>query len=290
MALIIDVHAHPVLFGEISRDAEQVAFRKQNFGLYKSSPVAMEQVMAVMDHAGLDKAVILAEDYSKEMGRPIVSNEEIRAIMDAVPGRFIGFASVDPREDGADDRLAHAFDELGLMGLKLNLSHLKMYPDDRRLDKLFAMCQARNLPVMLHSGFSWEPDAPSKYGRPILYEDVAIEYPDLRFCLAHLGWPWVDEAMMLLLKYPNVYTDTSTVFMDSPTNYYEQIFMKNMAPGWLQNNLMDKVMYGSNLPRFRQVRVKAGLEHLDIRRDVLDKILGGNAKVFLGMEVREYDY
>ena len=288
--MIIDVHVHPVLFGEICGDGDRVNFRKKNFGLYKSSPVPMEQVMRVMDHARVDKAVILAEDYSAELGSPIVSNEEIRAIMDARPGRFIGFASVDPRCPDAEEKLGHAFDALGLQGLKLNLSHLHMYPDDKRLQPLLAMCQAKNLPVMFHSGFSWEENSPSKYGRPILYEDVAIEYPDLRFCLAHLGWPWVDETCMLLLKYRNVYTDTSTVFMDSPANYYEQIFMKNMAPGWLQNNLMDKVMYGSNLPRFRQVRVKDGLEQLDIRPDVLEKILGGNAAVYLGMEVRDYDY
>ena len=49
-------------------------------------------------------------------------------------------------------------------------------------------------------------------------------------------------------------------------------------------------MYGSNLPRFRQVRVKDGLEKLDIRPDVLEKILGGNAAVYLGMEARDYDY
>lgn len=288
--MIIDIHVHPVLFGEICGDGDRVNFRKKNFGLYKSSPVPMEQVMRVMDHARVDKAVILAEDYSAELGSPIVSNEEIRAIMDARPGRFIGFASVDPRCPDAEEKLGHAFDALGLQGLKLNLSHLHMYPDDKRLQPLLAMCQAKNLPVMFHSGFSWEENSPSKYGRPILYEDVAIEYPDLRFCLAHLGWPWVDETCMLLLKYRNVYTDTSTVFMDSPANYYEQIFMKNMAPGWLQNNLMDKVMYGSNLPRFRQVRVKDGLEKLDIRPDVLEKILGGNAAVYLGMEVRDYDY
>ena len=229
--MIIDVHVHPVLFGEICGDGDRVNFRKKNFGLYKSSPVPMEQVMRVMDHARVDKAVILAEDYSAELGSPIVSNEEIRAIMDARPGRFIGFASVDPRCPDAEEKLGHAFDALGLQGLKLNLSHLHMYPDDKRLQPLLAMCQAKNLPVMFHSGFSWEENSPSKYGRPILYEDVAIEYPDLRFCLAHLGWPWVDETCMLLLKYRNVYTDTSTVFMDSPANYYEQIFMKNMAPG-----------------------------------------------------------
>lgn len=288
--MVIDVHAHPVLFGLVCKDLERVNFRKQAFGLYKSSPVSMNQAVAVMDHAGVDQAVILAEDYSAKMGQPIVSNEEIRQIMDAVPGRFIGFASVDPRQEEAAARLRGAFETLGLMGLKLNLSHLNMYPDDQRLTPIYELCQEMDKPVMFHSGFSWEPDSPSKYGRPILYEDVAVACPKLRFCLAHLGWPWVEELTMLLLKYPNVYTDTATVFMDSPANYYEQIFMKNMAPGWLQNNLMDKVMFGSNLPRFRQARAKEGLEKLDIRPDVLEKILGGNAKVFLGMEVRDDVY
>ena len=92
--MVIDVHVHPVMFGEICKDPERVRFRKQNFGLYKSSPVPMEQVMTIMDHAGVDLAVLLAEDYSAQMGEPIVSNEEIRAIMDAQPGRFVGFASV----------------------------------------------------------------------------------------------------------------------------------------------------------------------------------------------------
>lgn len=288
--MVIDVHVHPVMFGEICRDPERVRFRKQNFGLYKSSPVPMEQVMAVMDHAGVDKAVLLAEDYSATMGQPIVSNEEIRAIMDAQPDRFVGFASVDPRCADAKDKLEYAFNVLGLQGLKLNLSHLNLYPDDSRLVPLMEVCQEKNRPVMFHCGFSWEPDSPSKFARPILYEDIAAAYPEVRICLSHLGWPWVDELCMLLLKHKNVYTDTATVYMDSPANYYEQIFMKNMAPGWLQNNLMDKVMFGSNLPRFRQVRSKYGLEKLDIRPDVLEKILGGNARVYLGMEVRDYDY
>ncbi len=288
--MIIDAHVHPVLFGEICKDPQRVNFRKQNFGLYKSSPVPMEQVMTVMNHAGVDAAILLAEDYSHEMGQPIVSNEELRIIKDYAPGRFFGFASVDPRCEDAAEKLSYAYETLGLDGLKLNLAHLQMYPDDKRLEPLLEISIRNNKPVTFHTGFSWEPDSPSKFGRPILYEDIAIAYPELRICLSHLAWPWVDELCMLLIKYKNVYTDTATVFMDSPKNWFEQIFMKNMAPGWLQNNLNDKIMFGSNLPRFRQVRTKAGIEALDIRKDVLDKLLGGNAKVFLGLEVREYDY
>ena len=66
--MVIDMHVHPVLFGPICTDSKRLEFRKQAFGLYKSSPIPMEQVIAVMDHAGVDKAVILAEDYSAVMG------------------------------------------------------------------------------------------------------------------------------------------------------------------------------------------------------------------------------
>lgn len=282
--MIIDVHLHPILYGAINEDAKRLAFRKQNFGLYKSAVAPMEHALCVMAHAGVDKSVLLPEDYSYTMGQPIISNEEIKTLIDYAPEKFIGFASVDPREEGAAQKLSYAFDVLGLKGLKLNLSHLKMYPDDQRLIPLYALCDKQQKPILFHAGYSWEPDSPAKYARPILYEDVAVEYPHLRFALAHLGWPWVDETVMMILKYENVYTDTATVFMDSPANYYEQIFLKNMGPNFLSNNFADKVMFGSNHPRFRQARVREGLEKLRLRKDVFDRLMGGNALRFLGME------
>jgi len=287
--MVIDIHAHPVIYGAICQAKERVAFRKQNFGLYKSNPTPMEHIFRVLDHAGVDKTVLLAEDYSSEMGQPIVTNQEVKQLVDLAPERFIGFASVDPRNQEAADQLRQAFEELGLSGLKLNLSHLRMKPDDERLKPLYALCQSVGKPVMFHAGMSWEPDSPAKYSRPILFEDVAVEYPKLRFCLAHLGWPWVEETAMMALKYRYVYTDTATVFMGSPKDYYRQIFLDNMDPGWLQNSLVRKVMYGSNYPRFRQERVKAGLEALPIRDDVKRAVLGENAQIFLGWKEDRYD-
>ncbi len=287
--MVIDIHAHPVIYGAICQDKETVAFRKQNFGLYKSSPTPMEQIFRVLDHAGVDKTVLLAEDYSSTMGNPIVSNQEVRSLVDLAPERFIGFASVDPRNQSAADQLQYAFQELGLSGLKLNLSHLQLRPDDERLKPLYQLCQEQGKPILFHAGMSWEPDSPSKYSRPIFFEDVAVDYPDLRFCLAHLGWPWIDETVMLMLKYRHVYTDTATVYMGSPKEYYRQVFLENMDPGWLQNSLFQKVIYGSNYPRFRQERVKAGLEALPIRSDVKRAVLGENAQIFLGWREDRYD-
>ena len=287
--MVIDIHAHPVLYEAIADDPERTAFRKENFGLYKSSVTPMEHIFRVIDHAGIDRTVLLGEDFSCSQKAPLVSNEEIRRLVDLAPDRFIGFAGIDPRREDAAEKLFYAFDTLGLSGLKLNLSVLHMMPDDERLRPVLSLCETMGKPVLFHAGMSWEPDAPSYYSRPVLFEKVAVEYPELRFCLAHLGWPWVEETVMLVLKYRNVFTDTATVFMGSPGDYYRQIFMDNMDPGWLQNNLFNKILFGSNYPRFRQERVRKGLEALPIRPDVLKKILGENAEAFLGWKEIRYD-
>ena len=282
--MIIDVHAHPVLYDAINSNQEELEFRRSQFGVFKSKINPIDFELILLDDAGIDKVVLLPEDYSTEFGRPMVSNDEMVSIVQKSPSRFIGFASVDPRDPGAEKELVRAFDSLGLMGLKLNLPRLHMYPDDARLTPIYKVCEDRNKPIMFHAGYSWEPSTPAKYSEPIRFEDVADCFPNLRFCLAHMGWPWWEETIMMLMKYPNVYADTSTVYMDSPRNYYSHLFTVNMNLNWLQNCFADKVMFGSNNPRFRHVRSLDGIKNLPLRDDVMEAVLGGNALRFLGLE------
>ena len=266
--MIIDIHAHPVLLDVINEDPEDLSFRKQQFGVFKSGRNPIEFEKLLIDDARIDKVVWLPEDYSTQMGRPIVSNEEMEKIVASCPERFIGFASIDPRDPKAKEKLVYAFETQKLSGLKLNLSRLHMYADDPLLAPLYEVCEEHNKPIMFHAGYSWEPDTPSKYSEPIRFEDVAVNYPNLRFCLAHMGWPWWEETIMMLMKYPNVYADTSMVYMDSPRNYYSHLFSVNMNLNWLQNCFQDKVMFGSNNPRFRHVRSLDGILNLPLREDV----------------------
>ncbi len=282
--MVIDIHAHPVLLDVINEDQERFLERRKDFGVFKSGITPIDWQLTLMADAGIDKTVFLPEDYTSEEELPIVSNDEMAKIVAYAPDKFIGFASVDPRKEDAVEELTRAFDELKLSGLKLNLSRLHMYPNDERLAPIYELCQAKSKPIMFHAGYSWEPNTPSKYSEPINFEDVACDYPDLRFCLAHMGWPWWEETIMMLMKYPNVYADTSMVYMDSPKGYYSHLFSVNMDINWLQNNFQDKVMYGSNNPRFRQIRSLAGIKNLPIRKDAMDMILGENALRFLGME------
>ena len=214
----------------------------------------------------------------------MVSNDEVQKIIGVQPDRFYGFASVDPRRDDALEVLEYAFKNQGLIGLKLHPSRQRFYPAEDWIRPIYEKCIQYNKPILFHSGMSWEPSAPACYSQPLNFEEVAIAYPELRICLAHFGWPWIDETVMLMIKYPNVYTDTSMLYLDSPKDFYEQIFQRNMGPLWMERNFQNQVLFGSNGPRFRAFKLKDGLEQLDLREFTKQKLFGENALKFLGLE------
>lgn len=280
--MIIDVHTHPIFYKAISEDKDTLDYRKRQFGVFKQSPSPIESTLQEMDYNGVTRSILLPIDLTTQSGGWIVSNDDVKTIVDLAPDRFIGFASVDPYREDALEELDRAFGELGLKGLKLHPSKQKFYPNDERLKPIYEKCLAYDKPIMFHAGMSWEPDAPSKYSHPLHFEDVAVAYPELRMCLAHFGWPWIKETVMLLLKYPNVFTDTSILHMDNALDFYKQVFKTDMGPLWIERNLNDKVMFGTNGPRFKAKRLLPALKAMDFRPKTLQKILGGNAEVFLG--------
>ena len=282
--MVIDVHVHPAFYDPICEDPQRVDTRKKVMGYDLMSPFPLELVEKQMAFAGVDKLVLLGEDCAAEDGA-VLSNEEISRIVSLDPNRFIGFATVDPNRPDALNRLRHAFETLKLRGLKLHPSKQQFYPNDPKLFPIYELCLSYNVPITFHCGMSWQPNTYLKYAHPYLFEDIAVRYPELRINLAHFGFPWVLETAALILKYPNVYADTSCCYMDCPEQFFEQLFFKLMGPLWVEHNLADKILFGSNNPRFRPARIKRGLEAQPFSPETMDKSLGGNAVKFLGLEV-----
>lgn len=212
---VIDIHTHPAFFEPVCGSEEKADFRRKALGLYKNGKAPLQHIYNQMDYAGIDRLVLLPEDLTTVCGDTVVSNEEIKSLVDISPDRFIGFASIDPKRSDALEVLEYAFRELKLSGLKLNPSKQCFYPGDKLLEPIYKLCIRYNKPVMFHSGMSWEPDALSKYSRPSNFEEVAYNYPELRLCLAHFGWPWVTETAAIMLKYTNVYADTGLLYFDN---------------------------------------------------------------------------
>lgn len=171
------------------------------------SEVSPELSLAAMDQARVRVGLLTA--WWTPDG-PLISNDEVAAIVQRWPDRFRGVASVDlahPMQ--AVRELRRCVQEFGFVALRMLPWLWGLPPDDRRYYPLYAECIEMNIPFCLQVGHAG-PLAPSEPGRPIPYLDhVALEFPELKIVGGHIGYPWTTEMISLATKYPNVYIDTS---------------------------------------------------------------------------------
>lgn len=282
--MVIDTHVRPALFAPVCEDKERFARRCDRMNYHLMSPSEIPLLKKQYALADIEKVFLLPSDCSYEEDEADISNDEIALLVQRDPDFFIGFASVDPRKEGAREELRRAFRVLGLKGLYVNTARLHMYPYDRRLTPLYEMCRELEKPVIFHAGLSLERSALSRYSRPADFEEVIAGYPEVRFCLAHMGWPWVQETAALLLKYENCYADTALMNFDGPFQIFRKVFLEDMGKLWVEHNIADKIMFGSDSPRIRPVRSKRGFDSLGFTAETQEKICYKNALRFLGME------
>lgn len=279
--MFIDIHVHPAFFEPINTDPVKEEMRHNVLNIHKNGTAPLEHIFNQMHCAGLDRLTLLPQDYTSTVGC-VVSNEEIRQLVDAAPDKFIGFAGVDPLDPEAPDKLQDAFTRLNLKGLNLHTGRHHLLPSDPRMEPIYEICERYHKPIMFHAGLSWEPDTQTSYCTPLAFEIVAEKHPKLKICMGHFGWPWVRETAMLMLKYPNVYADTGALYFDNAREFYTQTFTRDIPITWIDRSLRHQVMFGSNNPRFEQIRMAQAIGELGFRDSTLELIRGGNALEFIG--------
>ena len=278
----IDFHTHPILMKEYVEQDEDLLRACRDVYNIQNNLQPMETFHLQMDAAGIDKAVLLPIDCKRTQGVSIFSNEQIAEICSR-SDRFIGFASVDPLDPQAPDRLEAAVTTLDLRGLKLAPEIQYFYPNDEsHAFPVYERAQALQIPVLIHAGLSWEPEARIKYSRPEPIEDIAFKFPELKIVIAHMGWPWVREAAILATKHRNVYLDTSCLCFDNPTAFFDHLFSTQLPKIVLENDLRDKIVFGSNYPRIEIHKMVEAFEQFALTERCLQKILGENARTLLG--------
>ena len=285
--MVIDIHTFPGFFEEICQDPKKIEFRREQFFLYQQHVWPLSLFITQLNAAGIDKAVISAEDVTTRAGAEIVSNEEVKSLVDLYPDRLIGFASVDPKREDAVKVLEKAFTELGLAGLKLSPAMQYFMPNDSCMKPVYETCLKYNKPILFEAGMTWVKNSPSKYSNPLNFEEVAIAYPELRMCLGHFGWPWTRETAMLILKYPNLYADTALLYFDSPKQFFQTTFNDQLGEYWIDRMLYDKVMFGSTYPRIEQKRMVKAVDALTLRPRQRAMVMGENALRFINGEEQE---
>jgi predicted TIM-barrel fold metal-dependent hydrolase len=245
-------------------------------------------IVRKMQEAGVTKACLLA--LKAPAWRTVIPNEYVAGIVAEHPDLFIGFASVDPNMGlEAADELERAYEDLGMRGVKLAPCYQMYHPLDPVAFPVYDRAQELGMPILFHQAWTRIREAPMKWAHPMLLDDLALAFPELRIILAHVGLPWQVDALHLAAKHPNVYVDISARDAPSYGGGYSALAEELLLARTLM--ILDKVLYGSDCPwtdpatyveQIQSINKYAGQLGEPLSSDEVEMILGGNAERMLG--------
>ncbi len=266
--MIIDFHVHTAYYR--SRTPDYMRLLQQGWGerldWMLQTYASPEAFVGLMDEAGIDYAVILAELAPITSG--IAANEDVVQFCKHSP-RLLPFASIDPNpSERPADELEDWVRHQGFKGLKLYPTYQHFYPNDNKIYPLYAKAQELDIPVLLHIGSSIFSGSRMKYGDPIYIDDVAVDFPQLKVLQAHSGRPfWYDKALALARIHENVYLEVSGLPPQNLLSYFPEL-----------ERIAHKVIYGSDWPAVPTIKENIiALQGLKINAEAKRMILGENA-------------
>jgi uncharacterized protein len=172
------------------------------------------------------------------------------------PQKLVGFASCDPTQPGHFEELTYAIERLGLRGVKLGPIYAGFDPRDECCAPVYAYCQEHGLPIVFHSGTTYNRNAPLEYSRPWLFDQVAMRYPGLRMVLAHVGHPFSEECLVVIRKHPHVYADVSALYY-RPWQFY------NILIAAQEYRVTHKLLFGTDYPFAKAQESIQGLQEIN---------------------------
>ena len=213
---IVNSHVHMVeLTEDLKHNGPSIP---EGISVYKNirqsiDLLSVETLLSQMDEAGIEKSVLFAVDA------PILysSNDYVSTLCRQHPYRFLGFASLNPKDTNAAATLEHAINDLGLKGLKFHPPLQDFYPNDETVYPIYEKATQLDIPVVFHVGTTpFGNRCKLSQANPLLIDDVANNFPDLRIMLTHLGTLWHNESFMVVEKHPNVFIDTAAYLYEIP--------------------------------------------------------------------------
>ncbi len=171
-----------------------------------------------------------------------ISNDEVAAYVRAHPDKLIGFAGIDPANPKeAIAELKRAKADLGMRGVAVAPAAQDFHPTNSQAMVVYGEIAEAGLPVLFHTGVQITSSTKLEYAKPVLLDEVARELPQLRIVIAHMGYPWAAETIVMLAKHANVFAEISWL-LHQPWQAYQTLLSAH------QYGVTHKLLFGSGFP------------------------------------------
>ncbi len=265
--MIIDCHTHVNLYEDESAAA---------------LPVCVERLQTAMRRNRVQQAIILTS-YKVSPGRP-----SARAVVEAtrhLPNLHVVAGLSWTTFSQADvDELRDLLAAGAIKGLKLYPGYEPFYPADPKLAPAYRLAEEFDVPVMIHTGDTYAPGGKVKYSHPLHVDEVAVDFPKVRFLICHLGNPWFRDCMEVVYKNENVYTDISGLTLGDFTDRFEEYMRQQLKEMILWGVNPNKVLYGTDWPLATMESYLQFMDELSLPARDKALMLYGNAMALFKIE------
>ena len=232
--------------------------------------VTVDDYLRRMDRAGIEHSLLIAVRAGdlRMQGSFEIPYAEIARWCDAYPDRFSGLAGVDPyRGVQGLKELDHAVKNLGFVGAHLYPHWFRLAPDQALYYPYYARCCELEIPIMMQVGqnliYQKEVRLPS-VARPILLDQIAIDFPDLDLIGIHIGTPWAEEMIAMAWKHERVY-----IGIDA----YAPKHLSAALINYMNTYGQEKVLFGTDWPVIDPERAVDETEAHDFRPAAYAKVM-----------------
>jgi len=252
--------------------------------VHSSGKESAAEILKAMDEAGMERIFLMGPYPGLNADKQREADEFVAKIASEAKDRIIPFAFIEPRLESAPQEVERAVTDLGIKAVKM--IPMKWYPGGPEARAVYEKVQEMGVPMLFHSGILWDREDNSQYCRPVYYEAL-LDYPRIRFALAHIGWPWCDELLAVCGKFGNVrqgqiYVDITT---GAPRLWKVDALRKALV--YLGDDIM---MFGSDAGAIDGGRMRAVMEadlsmlreEIGVRQETIDKIFSTNAMKLFG--------
>ena len=209
-----------------------------------------------MESAGITKASAMGAIPTKHddpLG--VRSTLELAELLPSITAIGIMDPSIDPTDSGTLQRVNRELRNPRIVALKGYLGYQHYEPAHANYRRYYELAEQHCLPVIFHTGDCYSPRAKLKYAQPLGVDEVAVDHPNCRFIIAHLGNPWMLDAAEVIYKNPNVWADLSGLVIGDGESLAAEEWDETLCD--IAQRVMyamhyserpDRILYGSDWP------------------------------------------
>jgi uncharacterized protein len=234
-----------------------------------------DALLRTLDNEGVERICCINYVAPEVMGFTRDVCDWVAKFTSAHRDRLLPVGSVNPlHEDDCGTEIRRVLD-LGIRMIKIHPPHQQFAANAYTagldgLGEVYAECERRGVPVMIHSGTSVFPGARNVFADPMGIDDVAVDFPSLRIVIAHAGRPlYGDTVFFLLRRHPNVFADLSGIPPAGLLKYFPRLAQ-----------VSEKLLWGTDWPSPGVVSMRRNVDAfcaLGLPDDVQQRVLWDNA-------------